>query len=148
MTVHLLADAIWVGGLVTLVVVSSAARKTLDEPSRVAFFRALGRRYGVVAGSALVVALATGWLLAGSPARWSGWLWAAVALSAALVVATIVGVVQARAITRLRQSALNGPAGEAPGVALRRKVAAARLLRSAIALLTLAVVAVAAHHVG
>lgn len=73
--IHLHAASIWVGGFVTIVVVIRVARRRLDPAGRVAFFRDLGRIWGAVSGSALLVALATGAVLiskhgcAGAPSR-------------------------------------------------------------------------------
>jgi putative copper export protein len=58
--VNLLSAAVWVGGFVAIAVVARVARRTLEPAARIAFFRRLGRAYGVVGGGALVVALCTG----------------------------------------------------------------------------------------
>jgi uncharacterized membrane protein len=135
---HALAASIWVGGLVAIVVVARAASATLEPAQRVAFFRALGRSYGVVGSVALLVALATGALLLhGHP--WDGLLIATALAAAALLVATAVGIAQARAMTRLRRRALAEP-GEAIDAQVRRGAALAGALRGAIALITLTLV--------
>src|SRR5450759_5693219 len=46
--VELIAASIWIGGMVCIAIVAKAARGVLDESSQVAFFRAVGRRYGMV----------------------------------------------------------------------------------------------------
>ena len=46
--VELIAASIWVGGMVCLAIVAKAARGVLEESSQVTFFRAVGRRYGMV----------------------------------------------------------------------------------------------------
>lgn len=143
LAVHLLAAAIWIGGFVAIGVVARIARRTLDPPTRIAFFRSLGRAYGRVGGVSLVVALGTGAvLLSGSISTAAGL--AVVATAAALLVATAAGVRQARAMTRLRSSALH--AGDDPGTAriVRRATVAATVLRASIGLLTLALVVLAA----
>ena len=131
--VHLLAAAIWIGGFVAIGVVGRVARRTLDPPARIAFFRGLGRSYGVLGGASLAVALGTGAaLLPGSisaPANV-----AAVCLAVALVAATAAGVRQARAMTRLRTRALTDPAA---GERLRAASTRATILRAAIGLRTL-----------
>ncbi len=58
------ATAVWIGGLVAIFVVARVAQGTLGAVERVAFFRGLGCVYGLVGGIALVVALATGAVLA------------------------------------------------------------------------------------
>jgi uncharacterized membrane protein len=141
-TVHLLAATTWVGGFVAIAVVGRVARRTLEPPARIAFFRGLGRAYGVVGGASLLVALGTGFALL--PDRSSGTGIAAIALAAALLAATAAGVRQARRMTRLRRHALEHR--DEPGVAerLRRASRSAAVLRSAIGLLTLALVLLAA----
>src|SRR5829696_10262108 len=105
---HLLAACIWVGGLVAIAVVARVARRELAPATRVAFFRSLGRSYATVGGPALAVALLTG---AGLLVQ-RGWDHAATAaalLAVTLILATAAGVVQARAMTRLRQRAVGAP---------------------------------------
>jgi uncharacterized membrane protein len=147
LAVHLLAASIWVGGFVAIGVVARIARRTLDPPARIAFFRSLGRAYGRVGGASLAVALGTGAVrLSGSISTAAGL--AAVATAAALLVATAAGVRQARAMTRLRSAALR--VGDDPGSArtVRRATIAATALRGAIGLLTLALVVLAAIVAG
>jgi uncharacterized membrane protein len=141
--VNALAASIWVGGLIAIFIVARAASATLDPAARVAFFRALGRSYGVVGSVALLVALATGAaLLRGHP--WDGLLIAIAIAAAALLVATGVGMTQARAMTRLRRQALSGDADPALAARVRRGATLAAALRGAIALLTLALVGLGA----
>jgi uncharacterized membrane protein len=138
-----LAASIWVGGLVAIFVVARAASATLDPAARVAFFRALGRRYGVVGSVALLVALATGaLLLRGHP--WDGLLIATAIVAGALLVAAVAGMAQARAMTRLRRRALSGTGTVGLEPRIRRGAALAGALRGAIALLTLALVVLGA----
>lgn len=138
--VHLFAAAIWIGGFVAIGVVGQVARRTLEPPARIAFFRSLGRSYGIVGGVSLAVGLATGAaLLPGSIS--DGRNVAALCLGAALVVATGAGVRQARALTRLRTRALAEPALAAR---IPRASVQATLLRSAIGLLTLALLGLGA----
>jgi hypothetical protein len=102
--VLLLATAVWIGGLVAIFVAARVARATLGPAEWVAFFRGLGRAYGV----ALTAALASGAVLA-STYRWDGQLTASAVVAAGLVALTVAGVAQARRMTRLRQDALRGP---------------------------------------
>lgn len=64
LAVFILATSVWVGGYVAVAVVARAASATLDAAGRVAFFRSLGRSYLWVGVPALVIALATGAILA------------------------------------------------------------------------------------
>jgi hypothetical protein len=69
--VLVLATAVWVGGLMAIFVVARVAHATLGASERVAFFRGLGRAYGLAGGVALTVALASGAVLAATY-RWDG----------------------------------------------------------------------------
>lgn len=140
LTVNLLAAAVWVGSLAALAVVTRAADETLDPKTRVAFFRALGRRYGKVGGLALAIAIGTGaGLVVGQP--WTPSLTVLAALTSALVVATVLGVAQARGVNRLREQLHLGGTRMHDGSSVTRRARRARLLRAAIALLTVAAVA-------
>ena len=138
--VLVLATAIWVGGLITIFVVARVARATLGAAEQVAFFRGLGRAYGLVGGSALATALASGAVLA-SQYRWDGPLAAGTAVAAALVAATTAGVAQARRMTRLRQDALRDPGSTELAAKVRRGARNAAALRATIAALSLALLA-------
>jgi hypothetical protein len=141
--VALFAACVWVGGFVAIAVVARVARRQLERGARVAFFRALGRSYGVVGGIALVVALGCGAaLLAGR--AWDGTALAAVLVAAALVLVTVAGVAQARGMTRLRRSALRDPDDEALAAHVRAGAVRAAVLRAAIGALSVALLALAA----
>jgi hypothetical protein len=103
----------------------------------VAFFRGLGRAYGLVGGMALTMALASGAVLA-STCRWDGQLTASTVVAAGLVAVTVAGVAQARRMTRLRQEALRDPASPELEARTRRGARNAAVLRAAIAALSLA----------
>ncbi len=107
--IELIAASIWVGGMVCLAIIAKAARGVLDESSQVAFFRAVGRRYGIVGTASLLIAIAAGLALAWSPPSWSRIICAAVILAGILVVATVIGMVQARAMTALRRKVIANP---------------------------------------
>ncbi len=147
-TVELLAVSVWVGSLVCLAVVASAARASLDAQARVTFFRALGRRYGIVGDGALAVAIGIGLTMAWPPASWDRLEDAAVALAGALVVATAIGVRQARAMTRLRRHSLANDTDEQIARRVKGGATVASILRGLIALVTLAIVVLAARIIG
>lgn len=134
------AAAVWVGGMVAIVVVVRVAHATLGEADRVTFFRGLGRAYGPVGGVALVIALISGAMLAATR-PWDGQLTASTAVAAGLLAVTVAGVVQARRMTRLRQAALREP--ESPGLTgkVQRGARNAAALRTAIAALSLVLLA-------
>jgi uncharacterized membrane protein len=138
--VLLLATSIWIGGFVAIVIVARAARHELDLPTQIAFFRRLGRRYLVVAGGSLAVALTSGGTLL-ALSDWTPTKTVAVALGLTLALATVVGVIQARDLTRIR--ARNLVAQNAASVEGERSaVARAALLRAGIGALTFALLAV------
>lgn len=141
---NLLAASIWVGGLVAIFVVARAATATLEPAQRVAFFRTLGRSYGIVGGVALLVALLSGAIMLGGH-PWDGLLVAAVVVAVALLAATAAGMTQARAMTRLRRRALESPGLEER---VRREARVAAALRGTIALLTLALLVLGAALAG
>lgn len=138
--VFVLATAIWVGGYVALAVVARVATNTLPPAQRIAFFRGLGRSFGTVGGGALIVALGTGaGLLTGR--SWDATLTATTAVAAALLLATAVGVAQARQMTRLRRAALQEPDGQSLAAQVHRGARSASVLRAVIGLLSLALIA-------
>jgi hypothetical protein len=139
-TAGLLGLSVWTGGLVAISMVARTATKTLDERRRVDFFRALGRSYAIVGNTALGVALVCGALLLRSHA-WTPAQVGAAAVAAALIVATVAGMLQARAMTRLRRRALESGVG---AQAVRRGARLAAALRGAIGILTLALIVLAA----
>ena len=141
--VALLASSVWVGGFVAIAVVARVAREQLDPPARVAFFRALGRRYLVVGGSALGVSLASGAALLATR-EWDATALAAVLVTATLVLVTISGIAQARGMTRARAQAVRAPDDPQLAEQVRRGAARAAALRATIGLLTLALLVLAA----
>ena len=92
------------GGLVAIFFRRRTATNA-DRRRRVDFFRALGRSYAIVGNAALAVTLVCGALLLRSH-PWTPAQVAAAGVAAALIVATVAGMLQARAMTRLRWRAL------------------------------------------
>ncbi|MGH9303008.1 MAG: hypothetical protein ACRDZ5_01200 [Acidimicrobiales bacterium] len=145
--IELLAGSVWVGSLACLAIVSAAARRALDGPSRVALFRAIGRRYGLVGTGSLLVAIGVGLALSWPPSSWSGTIDAAVALAGVLVVASLAGMAQARAMTRLRRSSMTTPRDSALMGALRRGRILAGGLRGTMAVVSVVIVVLAAEAI-
>jgi hypothetical protein len=143
--VEMLAGSIWVGSLVCIAVVSTVARDVLDPSSRIALFRGIGRRYGVVGTAALIAAIGVGCALAGRPSRWTGSMTAALVLAVALVALTALGMLQARRMTVRRLQAVDRLDDEGLSRSVRRGAVVAGALRGAIALLTLIILALGAH---
>ena len=140
--VELLAASIWIGGFVAIGVVAKVARAQLEPAERVAFFRLLGRTYLRVGGAALAVALVCGGVLL-SNGPWTSAKSAAVVVGLFLAAVTVAGVLQARAMTRLRQEQLRD-ANTVLGARIERQETRATLLRAAIGLLTIVLLVVAA----
>lgn len=131
-----LATSIWVGGIVTIVIVARVARRTLAPADSVAFFRALGVAFGPVGAVALLVALALGAALA-FRRPWDASLTATVLVAVVLLVVTAWGIVQARSMTRLRTRALQHPDDTALARGVKAGATRAMALRAAITALTL-----------
>lgn len=134
------ATAVWIGGLVAIFVVARVARATLGPAERVAFFRGLGRAYGLIGGAALAAALASGAVLA-SRYSWSGPMAASAAVAAGLVAVTATGIAQARRMTRLRRDVMRDPGRLDLTARVRRGARNAAVLRAAIAAFSLALLA-------
>ena len=144
--VGMLAASVWVGSLVCLAIVSAAARGALDPSARVALFRRIGRLYGVVGTLSLVVAVSIGLALAWPPSAFSAAVSLLFGLSALLLLATVVGMLQARKMTIERQRLLRSPDDMvAAAERVRHGAAVALALRASIGLMTLLIVAVGAH---
>ena len=135
--VHLLAACVWVGGFVAIAVVARVARRELDAPARVAFFRSLGRSYAKVGGSALAVGVLSGTALLGRRG-WDQAAGAAALLALTLIIATVAGIAQARRMTRLRHRAVIEPRDPRLLALIDRGARQALILRASIGTLTLA----------
>ena len=59
-SLHLIGAAVWTGGMVMLALAVGAARRTVSAPERIQLFRALGRRFLLAGGIAMLVLIATG----------------------------------------------------------------------------------------
>jgi hypothetical protein len=138
--VFTLSSCIWVGGYVAIAVVARVAARTLCPAQRVVFFRGLGRSYLLVGAPALVIALGTGAGLV-SGRGWDGLLVAAAVVAVALVISLVIGVVQARRMSRLRATALSADEVDPLNSRVRQGARAAALLRGAIGVFTLALIA-------
>jgi uncharacterized membrane protein len=134
------ASAVWVGGLVAIAVAARVATRTLDTAARVRFFRGLGRTYGVVGSTALVVVYGAGaYLVYGRP--WNGQLTATAVVATALVAVTVAGIVSARRMSRLRRRLLDQPDDTDLVRAIHSGATQAGALRGLIAILSVALLA-------
>jgi hypothetical protein len=136
----ILAASIWIGGFVALVVIARVASRTLPATTRVEFFRGVGRSYGQVASLALAAALTFGAILI-YDRPWDATLTAAVAVAAALVISTIVGVAQARRMGAARRQALEQPMDQARLAIVQHGARTAAALRALIGALSLTLLA-------
>src|SRR5699024_3017666 len=141
------AAAVWIGGFVSLIIVARVTSRILASSDRVAFFRTLGRFYGIVAGSALVLGLVTGAILLFAQ-QWTMLSTVIVVVASGIVVTTLLGVAQARGMTRLRRRALAAQDDPQLVQRIRRGARSARVLRALLGMLSLALLALGAAHGG
>lgn len=146
--IELFAASVWIGSLICLAVVSSAARSALDPAAQVTFFRALGRRYGIVGDVALAVAIGVGLAMLWPPSAWGRLQDTAVALAGLVVIVTALGIRQARSMTRLRRRHLEDPGNDELTQRVRRGAKAALMFRGVIGVVSLATLSVVAVLLG
>jgi uncharacterized membrane protein len=155
-SLHLIGASVWAGGLVVLGVAVGVARKRVAEEERVDFLRALGRRFAIVGGLALVVAIATGVDMASDRDAWDALgdgiygetLLAKLILVALVVVLTLVhSLVQGPALSRLRAQAVARPDDAELQTRIRRRAATAGVVSLLNLLATLAILVLAARLV-
>jgi putative copper export protein len=156
-SLHLIGAAVWVGGMVMLALAVGAARRTVEDPERIALFRALGRRFLAAGGAAMVVLIATGTDMAAD--RLDAWGdltdtgYGERLLAKLVVVALVIGltlfhsIVQGPALSRLRAQALERPDDEELQHLIRRRAARSGMVSGLNLLATLAVLVLAARLV-
>jgi putative copper export protein len=156
-SLHLIGAAVWAGGMVMLALAVGAGRRTVEEPQRIALFRALGRRFLVVGGIAMLVLIATGTDMAAD--RLDAWEdlgnteYGERLVAKLNVVAVVIGLtlfhslVQGPALSRLRAQALERPEDEELRRLIRRKAARAGMISALNLLGTIAVLVLAARLV-
>jgi putative copper resistance protein D len=154
---HLIAAAVWAGGIVFLGVAVGAARKTLGERERIALFRQLGRRFLIVGGAAMILLVATGSSMAADRLASFGDLFDTdygkrLSEKLALVVLVIGltafhSLVQGPALSRLREQALERPGDPQLAATNRRKSRRAGIVSALNLLATLAILVLAARLV-
>ncbi len=145
-TIEILAASIWIGSMVSLVVVSNISKRVLEPSSRVQLFRGVGRAYGIVGSCALLIAIAAGVAIAGAPSNWTRPTTAAVVLSMVLVILTAIGVAQARRMTVVRRRALASPGDTDAADAMRRGAKLAAIVRTTMGICTLVIVVLVASE--
>ena len=154
---HLIAAAVWTGGLVFLAIAAGVARRTIPATERIAFFRVLGRRFAVVAGVSAVFIAATGADMAAD--RLAAWsvlldtsygriLFAKIVLFAlVLVEAAVHSVVLGPRMGRLREALIGSPDDAALQASMRRTAAISGIVSALMLLQTLAILVLAADLV-
>ena len=156
-SLHLIGAAVWAGGMVMLGLAVGAARRTVEEPERIALFRSLGRRFAVAGGIAMLVLIATGTDMASD--RLGSWgdladtgygerLLAKLIVVAVVIALTLFhSLVQGPALSRLRAEAVEWPEDEALRRLIRRKAAQAGLVSALNLVATIAVLVLSARLV-
>lgn len=143
-TLLVLASGVWIGGIVTIVVVARAAKSSLEPAARVALFSALGKTYLGVGVGALLVAFATGGALL-VQRGWDGVATSAALLAGSLVVVLAVAVAQARRMSDLRRQAVEATADAGLQEQIRLGGRSASALRGLLGLVSLALVVLGAR---
>jgi len=156
-SLHLIAAAVWAGGMVFLGVAVGAARRTLADRERIALLRQLGRRFLLVGGVAMLVLIATGTQMAADRLAAFGDLFDTdygkrLSEKLALVVVVIVltlfhSLVQGPALSRLREQALERPDDAQLGATIRRKSVRSGIVSMLNLIATLAILVLAARLV-
>ena len=154
---HLIGAAVWAGGMVMLGLSVGAARRTVSDNQRVALFRALGRRFAIAGGIAMVVLIATGTDMAAD--RLGSWsdltdtaygerLFDKLILVAIVIALTLFhSLVQGPALSRLREQALERPDDADLAALIRRKAARSGIVSGVNLLATLSILVLAARLV-
>jgi copper transport protein len=156
-SLHLLAAAVWAGGLVFLGVAAAVAGRTVPPGERIVFFRVLGRRFALLAAGAAVVLGATGGDMAqDNLASWgalidTGYgrilLAKTILFALALVEAAIHSLILGPRIGRLREAQLAAPDDAELGGRLRRTAAVSGIVSALMLAQTIAIIVLAADLV-
>jgi hypothetical protein len=128
-----IGSGVWVGGLVTVVILAVASRTTVAAVDRVALFRVFGKRFAVFMGVVALFVVPPALVLATvEPTPLTA---STLVLALGLLLVTAIGILQARRMSALRRADASG-SGDPAG--LRRNAAGALALRSLIGLAALA----------
>jgi putative copper export protein len=156
-SIHLIAAAVWAGGLVFLGVAAGVARATIPERERVEFFRRLGRRFLVVALIAALLLALTGIDMAVD--RLPSWSSLTDAELGRLILAKTILFATALALTMVhsfvlgprmrhcREALLASPGDQAAEASLRRTGAVSGIIQVVILAETAAILVLAADLV-
>jgi len=145
LSLHLIAAAVYVGGVVFLGITASAARNTVSPRERIALFRVIGRRFLLLAGGALAILIGTGAMMA-SEGDYGDRLNQKLGVVAIAVALTYYhSFIQGPALSRLRERALDRPDDAALAAEIRRRSAQAGVVQLLILVSTLAILVMAAR---
>lgn len=140
LAVLLVGAAMWLGGMVAVTMLAVISKRALDPKSRAALFRRFARSYFPVFGGALVVGAIAGFIML-IDRGWDGIAWAITIVTIVILIALVFGVIQARAMTRLRARAAE--LGDSVPADLARQISrqgrSAAVLRGSLGLLSAAV---------
>jgi putative copper export protein len=153
-SLHLMGGAVFVGGMVMLGLVAPIARRTIPAEARVEFFRQVGRRFLIVGGLALLVAIGTGTDMASDRNVWDHLtdntygktlLVKLILVGLVVVLTAFHSLVQGPALSRLREQAISRPDDAALAAQLRRRAAQAGIVSALDLIATLAILVLAAR---
>jgi copper transport protein len=157
LAVHLIAAAVWAGGLVMLGVIAASARRVVGERERIELFRVVGRRFLVLSLVAAALIGLTGIDQAADHlASWSalidtsfGRLLVAktVLFAIALGLALVHGLVLGPRTRRIRQALLEDSGDAELEARLRSATRVGAVIQPTILILTLVVLVLAADLV-
>jgi uncharacterized membrane protein len=145
LSLHLIAAAVYVGGVVFLGVAAASARATVSPRERIALFRVIGRRFLMLAGGALLILIGTGAAMA-SDGDYGERLNQKLGVVAIAVALTYYhSFIQGPALSRLREQALDRPEDGELAAEIRRRSARAGVVQLLILVSTLAILVMAAR---
>ena len=154
LALHLIAAAVWAGGLVFLGIAAGVARHVVPARERIEFFRLLGRRFLLLAALAAALLAATGADLATD--RLGSWsdltgtsdgrlmLAKTILFAVVIVAAAVHGLVLGPRTRRARQSLLEGGDAADSEAEIRRTSALSGALSGLMLLLTVVIFFLAA----
>lgn len=137
------ASGLWLGGLLTVPLLATTTSRLVAANVRTEFFVLFGRRFAVLMGVELALALLAGIRLVAL--RSEPLTQGALALVVGLLVSTSIGIAQARRMSALRRAAAGTTASGDSDVSrdvLRRNAGVATALRSFIGLVSVALLIV------
>lgn len=146
LAIFVLAVSVWFGGYVAIPIFVRVVRATLPPQQSVPLFRRLGQTYARVGTPALLIAYAAGLILVyGQP--WSALLIVMIVLAAVLLAALLLGMVQARQMTRLRRALVAAPDDAHLGHRVRTGARVAGGLRASLGVLSVILIVLGAFLV-